>query len=80
MKKKRPITKFSKLEDQVTRIDEKTFYVKSSDPEKEPYMVFHSQNKGWVCDCMSFVMNIKDNWETKHCKHISLIRKSFNLD
>ena len=68
---------FRRMKDDITRIDEKTFYVKSSDPEKEPYMVFNSANKGLICDCMAFVMNIEDNGNTKECKHIKRVISSY---
>ena len=63
--------KLSKLEDGITQIDSQSWYVKSErDPNKEPYLVFNSNSKGWLCDCMDFVMNIQDNGTTKECKHI----------
>lgn len=71
-KKKLPKITFKKMKKQdspIIRQDQNTFYVKSSDPEKEPYFVYNSINEGWLCDCMDFVMNITDT-TTKECKHI----------
>ena len=72
-KSKKPIVsikKIQKSDNEVTRVDANTFYVKSSDPEKEPYMVFNSMNEGWLCDCMHFVMSLQDDGHTPPCKHI----------
>ena len=52
-----------KTEDEIVRIDSQTFQIKD-------YMIFHSQDGRWLCDCMAFVMNIQDNGTTKPCKHI----------
>ena len=78
-KKKIKVQSFRKMKDDITRIDTNTFYVKSSDPDREPYMVFNSISKGLLCDCMDFVMNIEDNGNTKLCKHILRIKKQFNI-
>ena len=65
---------------EIERIDEKTFYVKRSNPEEgDPYLVFNSQNIGWCCDCMSFVMSMTDTSYSPPCKHILRIQKQFNL-
>ena len=66
------------MKDDITRIDEKTFYVKGSLPE--PYLIFNSDNSGWVCDCMHFTMNIRDDGKTPDCKHIKKIKLQFNLE
>ena len=59
-------TQFKKMKDDITKVDEVTYYVKGSQPE--PYMVFFSINKNqWLCDCMDFVMG------NANCKHISKI-------
>jgi len=52
-----------KTEDEIIKIDVRTWQIKD-------YMIFHSDSKGWLCDCMDFVMNIEDNGKTKECKHI----------
>ena len=80
-KQKKKATSFKLLKkstDDITQIDSQTYYHKSSDPDKEPYMVFHSQNGSWLCDCMAFVMNIQDDGKGKECKHVTRIRKMFN--
>ena len=64
------------MKDDITRVDSQTFYVKGSQPD--PYMVFNSENEGWLCDCMSFVMNMTDSGN-KECKHILHIKKEFNF-
>lgn len=79
MVKKKKVVSFSKIKE-ITRVDEKSFYVPSSDPEKEPYLVFNSVNKGWLCDCLAFVVNIEDNGNTKRCKHINRIIQEFKLE
>lgn len=63
----------------IERIDEKTFYVKSSQPDKEPYMVFKSENKGWVCDCPNWYYNLDDHDKSIDCKHIKRIKSEFNI-
>ena len=67
--------------DSITRIDEQTFYVPSSDPDMkgEPYFVYNSLNIGWCCDCMNFVLNLKDKNDisTYQCKHIKAVINSF---
>ena len=78
-KKKHKAKSFKKMAD-IERVDEKTFYVKSSNPEQEPYMVFNSQSKGFICDCLSFVYNIEDNGNTRECKHIARVKKEFGLE
>ena len=71
-RKKKPIVSLKKIQksaSDITQVDANTYYVKSSDPEKEPYFVYNSINIGWTCDCMDFTMNITDT-ATKECKHI----------
>ena len=63
-RKKIKILRKLKPTDEIIKRDDQTFYVPSSDPEKEPYMVFHSQSGKWFCDCMDFVMG------NLNCKHI----------
>ena len=67
---KRKITTYKKINsnDGITQVDSQTFYAKASDPEQEPYMIFHSQDGKWLCDCMSFVMG------NTNCKHIVAVR------
>jgi len=72
--------KLSKLGDGITQIDSQSWYVKSErDPNKEPYLVFNSNSKGWLCDCMNFVMKIEDSGKTINCKHILMVKQKFNL-
>jgi predicted nucleic acid-binding Zn finger protein len=61
-----------KTEDEIIKIDCKTYQIKD-------YMIFNSDSKGFLCDCMSFVMNIQDNGTTKDCKHILRIKKEYNI-
>jgi len=73
-KDKKPAVTFKKInksEDDITQVDQYTFYVKSSDPKQEPYFVYreHINKDRWLCDCMDFVMNMTDT-TTKECKHI----------
>ena len=74
-KPKHKAKSFKKMAD-IERVDEKTFYVKGS--QEEPYMVFNSQSKGFICDCMNFVMNIQDGKEYA-CKHIKAIRAKYQV-
>jgi hypothetical protein len=62
----------------IERLDAVTFNVKGSDPD--PYMVFKSIHKDWVCDCMSFVMNMTDDGKNKPCKHIKEIQKIYRIN
>lgn len=81
-KKKLPKTTFKKIKKSdslIQRQDQNTFYVKSSDPEKDPYFVFKSINEGWLCDCMSFVMSLTDDGHSPECKHIRLIKETFKI-
>ena len=78
-KPKHKAKSFKKMSD-IEKVDDKTFYVKSSQPDKEPYMVFNSINIGWTCDCLSFVYNIDDAQRSKDCKHITLIKKTYSLE
>lgn len=80
--KKKKTTSFksiNKSDNDITQIDSQTYYHKSSDPDKEPYMVFRSNGKGFLCDCMSFVMSMTDTNSNPECKHIVRIKKQFNL-
>ena len=61
----------------ITREDRDTFYVQGT--RKEQYMIFKSIHKDWVCDCMSFVMNMTDDGKNKACKHIKEIKRIYNL-
>jgi len=75
--KKKVITfkKLKKSENQIEQWDSLTFYVKSqSNPEKNPYFVYNSMGKGWLCDCMYFVMNLTDDGKSKPCKHIKMVQ------
>ena len=67
-RKKIKILRKLKPTDEIIKRDDQTFYVPSSDPEKEPYMVFNSLSKGWLCDCLDFVMG------NLNCKHIQRVR------
>ena len=70
--------------EEITRVDQDTFYVPSKDAEMkgEPYMVFHEtvNRDRWLCDCMYFTMNIVDsNGPVPDCKHINTIKHEFNI-
>ena len=68
---------FRQMKDDITKIDNQTYYVKGSMPE--PYLVFDSIHKGWMCDCLSFVMNLEDSGKCKPCKHIIAVQKHYGL-
>lgn len=76
-KKFKPITfkQIKKSEKMVIKEDANTFYVKSSDPKKEPYFVYHDLDDRWLCDCMNFVMNLPVSGRliTHKCKHINMV-------
>ena len=61
--------------------DVNTYYVKSSDPKKEPYMVYNSINEGFLCDCMAFVMNMTGDGavEQYQCKHILKVKEIYGV-
>lgn len=67
----------------IEKIDADTFYVESSELMENgkplKYMVFHSWRKGWTCDCLNFVFNLKDTNDkpTHECKHIKAVLKTF---
>ena len=82
MKKKHKVLRMKQIsKEDITRVDEQSFYVPSSDPDMkgEPYLVFYSTNKGWLCDCMNFTLNLKDinDIPTHQCKHIKMVIKEF---
>ena len=80
MPKKHKVLRMRQIsKEDITRVDESTFYVPRTDPEKEPYFVYKSLNIGWCCDCLSFVFSIVDeNSPTRfECKHILLVKKEF---
>jgi len=77
-KTKKAITykKLKKSENPIEQVDALTFYVKSeTNPAKEPYFVYNSMREGFLCDCMSFVMNLTDDGHTKPCKHIEKVKE-----
>ena len=61
----------------VTREDANTFYVKSSDPEKEPYFVYRSEKEhmGWFCDCMWYQIHERPSPPSPDCKHIKMCKE-----
>lgn len=77
-KKKKIITnkQLKKSEDPVIRVDQYTFYVKSSVPDKEPYFVYreHIHNDQWLCDCADFWAHLPaEGKKIEHqCKHINM--------
>jgi hypothetical protein len=85
MSKKHKPTFFRQMsKEDITRVDENTFYHPSKEPDMkgEPYMVFHEtvNRDRWLCDCMNFVVNIIDsNGPVPSCKHIKNIKKEFNI-
>ncbi len=79
-KKKIKAQSFRKMKDDITRVDAQTFYVLSeTELKQEPYMVFHSQDGRWLCDCMDYLMHLEDSGKYKDCKHILRIKKQYNL-
>lgn len=83
--KKRPKTKFSKLKDDITKIDEVTYYVKGSEPE--PYMVYKDLDNRWLCDCMDWTVVLmkknkgkdqKKELEIPECKHVIRVKNLSN--
>ena len=81
---KHKVQRMKKLsKEEITRVDQYTFYVPSKDPDMkgEPYFVYkeHINRDRWLCDCMNFVLNLKDtNDEPTHqCKHIKQVVSSF---
>jgi len=74
--KKVTFKQIKKSEDDIFAVDSQTFYVKSSDPSKEPYMIFHEQTEyidRWLCDCMDFTMKLTDDSKNPNCKHINRV-------
>jgi hypothetical protein len=63
---KRKITTYKKIKanDGPTQIDANTFYVKSIDPDKDPYMVIRDLKNRWICDCGSL-----------NCRHIQQVKE-----
>jgi hypothetical protein len=70
----------------IRRSDQNTFFHKtdrlydSGDPIVE-YMIYHHEEKGWLCDCLSFVFNLKDknHAHTPDCIHIRAIKTKYNI-
>ena len=60
---KHKVRRKSNTTDEIVKIDARTFEIKD-------YMIYHSDDDKWLCDCMSFVMNLQDNGQTFDCKHI----------
>ena len=89
-KKKHKVLLLKKISrEEITRVDDQTFYVPSSDPKKDPYFIFHSigsesqDGKGWLCECENFIFNLKDKNDipTHQCRHIkSVINEFFSED
>ena len=44
-------------EGDMIKVDERTFQTKK-------YMIYNSESKGWLCDCLDFIFG------NKNCKHI----------
>jgi len=77
-KTKKAITykKLKKSENQIEQWDALTFYVKSqSNPTRDPYFIYNSMGKGWLCECMYFVMNLKDYGPNPECNHIKMVKE-----
>ena len=49
-------------DDEIHKIDDKTFYINS-------YMIYNSDRLGWLCDCKAFMFD-----DTKDCKHIIRVK------
>ena len=60
---KHKVRRKSNTTDEIVKVDARTFEIKD-------YMIYHSDDGKWLCDCLDFVMNIEDNGNTKNCKHI----------
>ena len=50
-------------DDEIHKIDDKTFYINS-------YMIYNSDRKGFLCDCMDATINVG-----KQCKHIKKVQE-----
>ena len=49
-------------DDEIHKLDDKTFYIKE-------YMIYNSERSGWLCDCKAFMFD-----DTKPCKHIIRVK------
>ncbi len=56
----------------IIRRDADTFYVRSSDPLKEPWFVFRDKYGHWYCDCPDFYYKLPGEGKKPvyNCKHI----------
>ena len=81
-KKKHKVLRMKTISrEDITPVDAYTYYVPSSDPEKEPYFVYkeHINRDRWLCECENFIFNLKDTNDapTHQCKHIKAVINSF---
>lgn len=49
-----------------SREDQETFYIGN-------YMIYHSKQKGWVCDCKGFLFG-------NRCRHIEQVITEYGLE
>ena len=78
------LKQIAKNEENITRVDSATFYHKTDSwyDDGSPivaYMVYRSDREGWLCDCLSFVFNLKDSKHTPDCKHIRNIKDRYQI-
>jgi hypothetical protein len=80
------LKQIAKSEEAITRVDQQTFYHKTNSLYDDggkiiAYMIYNSNDKGWLCDCLSFIFNLKDTTHahTPDCKHIKAIKAKYNI-
>ena len=56
----------------IERLDRDTFLTKK-------YMIYNSMNKGFTCECLNYIFNLKDDGTSVECKHIREIKEKYNL-
>ena len=53
-------------DDEIHKLDDKTFYIGE-------YMIYNSDRKGFLCDCKAFMFD-----DTQDCKHIIRVKLSLS--
>ncbi len=76
-----------KSDSDIFQVDSNTYYARSSKVDEEGksiwYYVYYStgnenqEGKGWLCDCMSYIMKMRDDGKNPHCKHITKIIEKY---
>ena len=67
-KPKHKIRQKARKDDDIVRSDTRTFFIRD-------YMIYHSQDDRWLCDCKAFVFNDKED-----CKHIIRIKAEYKIN